>query len=681
MRIGPTIKEKDQFTPNYGRRRTGAKGIGRFACRRLGRVLELETTAEVPHRDRHAKDAKYEKTHLLFQWDRFVPGTTVSSIDVEASTQYLPKAHTGLRLSMSKARSDEWSYRGYAYLKRQLAALCANRGAKRKGFKEDPGFRVFLTAPGLQEEGETTDLREQLMNAGWGTLDATIDDEGRAVCTVVGKGVGKRKLRSSRVFEGLTDVHLRLAIFPLEREWLRDISVVSKSSVSELCNDWGGVQVRFRGFRIYPYGDVGDDWLDIESDRARRLGKPSDQDVFDYARVLDGVDASRSLLNMLSMKSFVGSVEIGQEQSGLEPKADRMGFVDGKVFRELKHFTRFAIDWSMVLRDYAVQLAAEKQRRQLRAKIESEYGQKLPSDGAPEETVRVMRNALGKLAQRVPAARQKEVRFVEDLTSYLESSLSLTSRDLLRLRLVASASTLTLLFAHEIKSLASTFASIAQEVKEISLLVPKQHRSRIRQLGEEVRESHRSLAELLSLTNAMGILDARSQPIHIDLRKATNRAIARFARIRERYTISIDAKEVPEGLLVGPMLEGELFAIIINVLSNSIKAVIAAGGERRISLAATAAVKHIQLDVRDTGAGVPPEHFEDVFTPMISDPAGTLYTELSKRLNPEDSLLLGGGTGLGLSIVRGILQARHGSANLLPPDGEWKFHLKLNLPK
>jgi signal transduction histidine kinase len=680
MRIGTTNKEEDQLSPAYGRRRTGAKGIGRFACRRLGRILELETTAELAPNDRPEKNEKYEKTHLLFEWDKFVPGTTVSSIDVEARTEYLSKAQTGLRLSMSRAKSDEWSYRGYAYLKRQLAALCANRGAKRKGFKEDPGFRVFLTAPGLQDEGETTDLREQLMNAGWGTLEASIDDEGRAVCTLVGKGVGKRKLRSSRVFEGLTDVHLRLAIFPFEREWLRDISVVSKGSVSELCNDWGGVQVRFRGFRIYPYGDLGDDWLDIESDRARRLGKPGDDDVFDYARVLDGVDASRSLLNMLSMKSFVGSVEIGLTQEGLEPKADRMGFVDGKVFRELKHFARFAIDWSMVLRDYAVQLAAEKKRRHLRDKIETEYGQKLPPDGAPEETVRAMRSALGKLAHNLPAARQKEVRFVEDLTSYLESTISLTSRDLLRLRLVASASTLTLLFAHEIKSLASTFASIAQEVKEIASLVPARNRPRIEQLGQEVRESHRNLAELLALTNSMGVLDSRSQPVHIDLRKIANRAIARFDRIRERYTISIDAKQIPEGLLVGPMLEGELFAIVINVLSNSIKAVIAAGGERRISLCAARHPKHIQLEIQDSGLGVSPEHFEDVFTPMISDPAGTLYSELGRRLNPEDSLLLGGGTGLGLSIVRGILQARHGSVDLVQPDGDWKFHLRLKLP-
>jgi signal transduction histidine kinase len=530
------------------------------------------------------------------------------------------------------------------------------------------------------QRSPSADLREQLMNAGWGTLDAHIDSEHRAVCTLSAKSLGKRTITSSERFANLNDITLRLAIFPHEREWLRNKSVVSKQSVSELCNEWGGVQVRYRGFRVYPYGDEDDDWLGIESDRARRLGKPSNEDVFAYARVLEGVNATRSLLNMLSMKSFLGSVEIGSRQTNLEPKADRMGFVEDDVFRELRRFVRFAIDWSMVLRDYAVQLAGSRERDQIRLRIESEHGQDLPGDDSPAETVRIMRNAIRQLAPHVGAVRQPQIRLLEDLASYLESSLTVTSHDLLRLRLVASASTLTLLFAHEIKSLGSSFASISEELTHILRIVPQQHKARFRELSSEVRESHRSLGELLELTNSMGVMDRRAQPVEIELRDAVIRAVERFKRVRDRYSITIDARTVPEGLLVGPMLEGELLAILINTLSNSIKSVIAAGGTRIISLSASKAGKGVKLDMRDTGVGVPSDQYEEIFTPMISDPAGTLYDKLERRLNPEDSLLLGGGTGLGLSIVRGILRARKGDAELLPPEDPWKFHLRLELP-
>jgi signal transduction histidine kinase len=678
MRIGTTNKEEEQFSPRFGRRRTGAKGIGRFACRRLGRVLELETTALLP-KDERTNGYKYQFTTLNFKWDDFTPGSTVSTIPVHGSTELQTSGQSSLRLSISGAQTDEWSYRGYAYLKRQLAVLCANRGARRKGFEEDPGFQVFLTAPGLQAEDETTDLREQLMNAGWATLTAHIDKNQHAVCTITAKGIGKRVIHNSHPFKHLRDVSLNLAIFPIEREWLRDKSVVSQTTVGELCQEWGGVQVKFRGFRIFPYGDDQDDWLNIESDRARRLGKPTDNDIFNYASSLDTVDPARSLLNMLSMKSYLGSVEIGDKQGGLEPKADRMGFVDNEPFREIKSFTRFAVDWAMVIRDFAVQLDEAERRQELRRKLVEVHKQKLSSADSADDAVKIMRGAIKDIASHAPAKSQPAIELLEDAASFLESTIKITTRDLLRLRLVASGATLTLLFAHEVRSLTSTFASISKSLLKMARDLPKAQRQELEELGNEVSESHKSLSELLELTNAMGV-DQKAPPIDIDLKEAAERSAARFSRVCKRYNIDVDLNDIPEGLLVGPMREGELFAVLINAISNSVKAVIAGGGQRLISLKAEKVGKHARLDILDTGIGLPEEYFSDVFTPMISDPSGTLYNRLEKALNPEDSLLLGRGSGLGLAILRGILQARNGDAQMLPPGQGWKCHLRLDLP-
>ena len=564
-------------------------------------------------------------------------------------------------------------------MKRQLAVLCANRGARRKGFEEDPGFQVFLTAPGLQAEDETTDLREQLMNAGWATLTAHIDKNQHAVCTITAKGIGKRVIHNSQPFKHLRDVSLNLAIFPIEREWLRDKSVVSQTTVGELCQEWGGVQVKFRGFRIFPYGDDQDDWLNIESDRARRLGKPTDNDIFNYASSLDTVDPARSLLNMLSMKSYLGSVEIGDKQGGLEPKADRMGFVDNEAFREIKSFTRFAVDWAMVIRDFAVQLDEAERRQELRRKLVEVHKQKLSSADSADDAVKIMRGAIKDIASHAPAKSQPAIELLEDAAAFLESTIKITTRDLLRLRLVASGATLTLLFAHEVRSLTSTFASISKSLVKMARDLPKAQRQELEELGNEVSESHKSLSELLELTNAMGV-DQKAPPIDIDLKEAAERSAARFSRVCKRYNIDVDLNDIPEGLLVGPMREGELFAVLINAISNSVKAVIAGGGQRLISLKAEKVGKHARLDILDTGIGLPEEYFSDVFTPMISDPSGTLYNRLEKALNPEDSLLLGRGSGLGLAILRGILQARNGDAQMLPPGQGWKCHLRLDLP-
>ena len=679
MRIGTTNKQEDQFSPIYGRRKTGEKGIGRFACRRLGRILVLNTCAKLPSSTNQSQN-KYQKTFLHINWDRFTPGTIVSSIEVEAKTVNITDGLPGLELSISGAVEDEWSFRGFGYLKRQLSLLCANRGIKRKGYKEDPGFRVFLIAPQLQDSNETEDLREQLMNAGWATLTATISKEQKAICKLIGKGIGKKTITSVRSFPTLKDVAIRLAIFPIEREWLRDLSVVSKSSVNEICNEWGGIQLRYRGFRVYPYGEGSDDWLGIEKDRARRLGKPSDEELFDLAQTLDGVNAVRSLLNMFSNKNYLGSIDIGNMQDGLQPKADRMGFVENDVFRELRDFARFAIDWAMILHDYAIQLKESEQRDTLHKKILAKYGKEALSDDSPESAVKTLKAAIGNVTQHVSQKHSNDIEFLKDAADYLESTLKIADRDLLRLRLVASASTLTLLFSHEIKSMISSFAAIGKELSQVSKSLPDKIRKRLSVLSDQVIESEKSLSELVEMTNTLGVLNWDAKPIHIELLDCAQRAKSRFKRITERYGIDIDLTGVQEGLQVGPMLEGELLAILINLLSNSIKSVIASGGQKTISLHGETYKKHVQLDIYDNGIGLVPEQFEEVFAPMISDPSGNLYDKLNRHLNPEDKLLLGGGTGLGLSIVRGILQSRKGNIKIIPPSLGWKFHLRLYLP-
>ena len=46
MKIATTNKVKQNISEKYGRPKSGAKGIGRFSCRRLGTWLTLQTTAE-----------------------------------------------------------------------------------------------------------------------------------------------------------------------------------------------------------------------------------------------------------------------------------------------------------------------------------------------------------------------------------------------------------------------------------------------------------------------------------------------------------------------------------------------------------------------------------------------------------------------------------------------------------
>src|SRR5260370_36746032 len=106
------------------------------------------------------------------------------------------------------------------------------------------------------------------------------------------------------------------------------------------------------------------------------------------------------------------------------------------------------------------------------------------------------------------------------------------------------------------------------------------------------------------------------------------------------------------------MLEAELYAVLLNVLSNAIKSVIAAGGEKRVLLSAKRDGSKIIMHVQDTGIGLDEENFEKVFEPFAADPGNRLYRGLKTRLNPEDQYVVGTGSGLWLRSVREFLSDR-----------------------
>src|SRR5215472_3318917 len=175
MRIATTHKTSQNVSDRYGRPRTGSKGIGRFSCRRLGPQLHLITTARADH-------DRCEQTEVIIDWSKFTPGSDINIITCEGDHKLVSGATPGTALVITGGREDEWSKRGYDFLKRQLAVLAASRGRKRHGFTEDPGFNISLEAPRFNET--ITNLRDRLLSAGWGDLKLRVDNSGKAVCVL-----------------------------------------------------------------------------------------------------------------------------------------------------------------------------------------------------------------------------------------------------------------------------------------------------------------------------------------------------------------------------------------------------------------------------------------------------------------------------------------------------------------
>jgi hypothetical protein len=388
MRIATTHKRAHDVSQRYGRPRTGSKGIGRFSCRRLGAQLNLLTTAPLG-------GGYFEQTEVEFDWTKFKPGEEITTIKCDGARRRVKDVSPGTILIIGGSPIDEWSKRGYDFLKRQLAVLTANRGRKRAGFEEDPGFNVSLQAPGFNEE--ISNLREELLSAGWGELKIRVNNGGQATCTLNALKVGQKTITYPEKVPNLASVFARIGIMPIDRDEMRNREVISKGSLSEIVDDWGGVYVRQKGFRVYPYGEPGNDWLNIDRDRGIRRTALSEI-LQPFAAKLRGVNPKRALLSLLSSKSYIGDVEIGDRADGFEMKASREGFVGEDGIKSLQELVRFAIDWSTIYREYARGLNIKEEARRAREDLEDQLKESVEPKEIITTALRVVDTEVRNLA-------------------------------------------------------------------------------------------------------------------------------------------------------------------------------------------------------------------------------------------------------------------------------------------
>jgi len=670
MRIATTIKVKNQVSLRYGRPKTGSKGIGRFSCRRLGNKLELATTG------RKGKGG-YQTTCVKFDWEEYSPGTDVTKIKCLGEVKESEEHRTGTKLVISGGDYREWNRRNWNALKRQMVVLVANRGVKRRGFEEDPGFNIKLVAPEFEDE-MLTNPREQLMQAGWGTLKIAVEKDGTLKCSLKAKKIGERSYTHKEAYLELAGTTAEIAILPDVREQLRDTRVLSLANLKKILADWGGVFVRQRGFRVYPFGAPGNDWLRIDHDRSLRRGLTEFDVLGEFAGRLKGVDKGRVLLSMLSSHSYVGTVEVASHEPHLfEMKASREGFVGEEGIRLLRKAVRFGIDWSTIYRDYYIRLVGKEKVETKRREFQEAAKVRTEPEKAVETAVDYVKQEVGQLAGKLPRVERQALSKAIDVI--LQSDMA-KGEELRHLRLVASTSSLLLVFAHEVRALLGDLDHYVSVLGGIAKQATGATAQKARNMQVEINERKQRFRDLLGMASLISVDSKKAKPQGLALRDKVEKAVKCYKLVVDGYDIKIDYDGIPMQLKTGRILEAELYSILLNVLSNAIKAIIAGGRRKKIAIMAKKLSEGTQVNILDTGVGVKQKSSEDLFVPFVADPEGTMYPLLKKKMNPEDEYIMGVGSGLGLSIVREITRARGGNVAFRPAKEGWSTNLEIMLP-
>lgn len=675
MKIATTNKVKNRQSEIYGRPKTGAKGIGRFCCRRLGTNLKLETVARL-------KSGDYQTTVIEFPWTKYSPGTDVTQIKCNGEVSTSKTGRTGTALIITGATRDEWTERGFNFVKRQLTLLSANRGALRIGYSPDPGFNIKITANG--ESIETKDLREEIIESGWGTLTGRVDATGKAVYKLDALRIGSKETTGDRKFPELKGVNFKVGIIPYIKEHLRNPKILSKKITNEILDEWSGIQIRLHGFRVFPYGE--DDWLSIERDRSLSKSTFDSKNLLVIAKNLKIDKPGRAALHMLSNKGYFGQVDLPDNIKGFEPKANREGFLADPAIDSLKEFVRYGIDWSTIYRAYFDQLEARKKTEKAHETFEAVSGKKAESDAIVKTALNYIETEVENISKLIPAEKRQSFKKILSSVKTAHSAIihheTSSQEELRHLRLIASTSSLLLIFSHEVKSLLGMLESSRSVVKGIANRLPQKDKAIILGVADRLEETKLRFSELLGLTYLIGVDSKSAREERLALKEHIAKSIRCFDLIKTRYRITIDGADViPMSILVGPLLEAELYALLLNVLSNSIKSVIASGvKDKKILFEAEKTTTGTVLRIHDNGVGLSESNFEEAFIPFVSDPDKRLYSGLTANLNPEDRGILGTGSGLGLTIVRDILKLRGGKIEFKPPLKGWKAQIEVTLP-
>jgi nitrogen-specific signal transduction histidine kinase len=172
-------------------------------------------------------------------------------------------------------------------------------------------------------------------------------------------------------------------------------------------------------------------------------------------------------------------------------------------------------------------------------------------------------------------------------------------------------------------------------------------------VAETVRELRASIRRIADIIRDLRVFASPPGPGRralVDVNRTVESALSLTrGQILECAELDRQLEEVPPVL----MDDGGLGQVVVNLLVNAAQAVRAGGGggEARIGVATRSDGSTVEIEITDTGPGIPAEHLPRIWQPFFT------------TKGPEV------GTGLGLSIARDIVERAGGTLTVESPVG------------
>lgn len=668
LRLASTLKVTEPKSRVYGRQRAGRKGIGRFSTQRLGRMLRLRTWV-------NDRDPGLE---LIVDWQNFASGRNLTEIPVYLAQGPTAKPGTIIRI---EGLRDEWSDAQIRRCWRRLLAL-------QQPFpvvpvehrpKEDPGFKVsFVRNGGLFDDPElVVDFQSEILAHHHAIIEFRVDDGGVAEWRIAQNRFGPdrswsrihhqhRDRSDPPPYAVLRNIAMKAHYFILLPNLMPSLVF---SRVRDALPKEGGIRLYRNGFRVVPYGEPGNDWLHLDQIYAQR----------------------GAVLAPIANRNFFGVIEVSDpEGQQFDEHTSREGLIETEAFRELTELAtavlatavnrinedrgrktsaggttqRKAADALDKLRDAARVAFEAEGKAQMRAEGQGADNKPTPSTGHSDSAASIA---------EVTSGHESTANLLKESIELLEQQQAELADEAALLRLLATLGLTTSEFSHETGMTFEAVRMDFQAVFETALRA----RPGDKEFATQAERANAMLARLDALTAYLNELaSARSirQLAPVSVSKAIQDFQIGVKKLAEKAGIALDI-ETPDydPLFTKPMHAAEIASILLNLFSNSLKALRSTDGGRRIYVKAEREGEGwLIMRFSDSGDGIPEENREKVFdlffTTRIAAPATASNAEQFS------------GTGLGLWIVHQIVSKVGGDIEVIDSQEGFSTCLEVRLP-
>lgn len=683
---GRTKNTTDRRSPWFKRRFTGEKGVGRLAAHKLARNLEIISRKwSGAKRNPEIGFPAGRGVRATIDWDAVERLETLQQVAKSKSVaahelpqQELKGRAAGTRLILKKLRRA-WSARTLDTFFREVVTLtppAALVAPLPKGLvdgrtilpvvnvrdaQREAGFSIEFAGEFLQRE---PDIPGSIESAAW-VIEIDCDAEDRMLKLAVLPTKATRK-----EFPGAE-------AFQLKRKLDKDAPSLGFQAriLQRQHTAWpaalAGIRVYYEGFRVLPYGDPSDDWLDLDRDyRSRGRGELGRLRRFSDWELPDG-DPNESL-TLQGNKMWFGAVFLTRAHAGdLKMLVNREGFLPGPEFDFIGDMIRLGIDLQIrqnySARTVLTQARKHEQERQRRAVPAS------PVSQAPTSHLvnSMQSDAIGSLREARAALARGDTRAVQDTISSVEKTLS-SAKELIEegaseatmYRVLASLGLEQAAFIHEVNALAILSQGVAQSLEALGKSTTDQKLSRrIGAVAKDCRDIRdrlrRNAVYLADMTGIEGRRRRSRQPL-----------LERFEKVVDFHRPSIDKRgiviktNIPAGTKTPAMFPAEVSAVFNNLLSNAIKF----AGEKGV-IKVSAATDDGELVIR----------FENTGDAVDLKTAGRWFEPFRSSTSEVDESL-GQGMGLGLTVTKSLLDEYGGGIEFVSPSRGFATAIEARIP-